>query len=134
MNNKNLKWRVSLKIKSKWIAVGVCLKETIIENNYKFVNTLCEDNRSTHGFFGISSNGYIWNCKTNEEDNIKREFIKFDSDQNVILLYDYVKESLLIEFNKEKIILSNVSTQDNFNLVPCVIFLKHGDSATFYKE
>ena len=56
----NLKHRFAFKINKfnkncAWVAVGVCLKNVILENKFEFLYGQVE-----HGIYGVSGNGYSW--------------------------------------------------------------------------
>lgn len=128
--DKDAKWKITIKNKNTWVAVGVCLKEVVIKNNYKFTNSIL-NKVSDHSFWGVSSNGYSWNKTNPIENNKKIDSLKFSGEQNIIFTYDSVKMTLLVEVNKEKLVLTKVYGDENFSLVPCVVFTKTGDSATY---
>lgn len=129
LNEKSARWKVILKTHNSWAAVGVCVKEVVIKNNYKFLNSV-PNKVDEYGFWGLSSNGFSWS-NNNDENNKKSEALKFSSEQKIVFTYDLIAKTLLLEVNKEKLILSNVKPEENTTLVPCILFSKSEDSATY---
>ena len=105
----------------------------VINNNYKFTNTT-SDGKLAHSFFGISSNGFTWNKNVLSENNKKIEGMKFSSNQVVKIFYDATNLTLNFKIDNHNITLNKVYSDEDTSLVPCIIFLKNGDSATYYKS
>jgi hypothetical protein len=126
LNDRTSEWKVTLNIASNWAAVGVCCKEAVINNKFKFITSNASFNNAT---FAISTNGYSWNCNVPIEHNaylpnftpiLRGEIVHFK----------YNSETKELSFNigtKLNGKLTNVFALKGLHLVPCVIFLHSGD-------
>jgi ribosomal protein L35 len=126
LNDRTSEWKVTLNISSNWAAVGVCCKEAVINNKFKFITSNASFNNAT---FAISTNGYSWNCNVPIEHNanipnytpiVKGEVIHFK----------YNSDSKELSYNigtKLHGKLTSVYALKGLHLVPCVIFLHSGD-------
>lgn len=128
-------WQVVINERIAWMAFGICRKDIVITNNYKF--TACSIVKGyEHGCFLISSNGFIWNNNVNDENNKKLEkpipiiFLKGDI---INLKYNSEQEELEISFQNFNFTLTKVSCPDKTMLAPCAIFMNYGDSVSFLK-
>jgi len=129
----NEEWKFQIDLKSNWISVGVCIKELVVKNNYRFTNSI-SDPKFPHSFFGVSSNGFTWNKNVPSENNKKKEGLKFCNNQLVKLFYDASALTLNLKIDNHSIILTKIFADENTQLVPCIIFSKNGDSATYFKS
>lgn len=125
-------WRIQLETKSNWISVGVCVKELVVKNNYKFSNSV-NDPKFPHCFFGLSSNGFTWNKNVASENNKKKEGLKFSASQVICVFYDAANLTLTFKVDNCSYTLTKVFGEENTQLVPCVVFSKNGDSAAYFK-
>ncbi len=130
-NNEN--WKFILDTKSNWISVGVCIKEIVVKNKYKFTNS-ASDNKLLHSFFGVSSNGFTWNKNVPNENNKKKDGLKFSYNQEISFFYNASDLNLTIKIDNHNIILTKVFADEYTQLVPCVVFSKNGDSVTYIEN
>jgi hypothetical protein len=129
VQNSDFKWRLKLNIASSWMGFGLCKKENVIINKYKFAS-------SRHGFdhasFIISINGYLWNSNNKfENDKEIKNFPSLNKGEEVSLFYSSNTNELNFKLRHYEWKLSNVSSPNTCQLVPCVVFLHKGDEATF---
>jgi len=126
-------WKIQLDTKSNWISVGVCIKELVVKNNYKFTNSL-SDPKFPLSFFGLSSNGFTWNKNVPAENSKKKEGLKLSGSQVIKVFYDASNLTLTFKVDNCSFTLTKVFADDNTQMVPCVIFSKNGDSAAYFKS
>ena len=129
LNESTINWKAEVKAKSNWVCIGVCLKELVKENNFKFTNL--QNNDEKKSFFGISSNGFIWNRNNEFQNNKRYDNMKFLMDQIVHFSYSLKDMSLKITVNNNDVVLNGVFAENEMKLVPCVVFLRNGDSVKF---
>ena len=124
----NLKWRVKLNVNSTWMAFGICKKELVISNKYKFASN---KEGFDHGCFLLSTNGYLWNCNVKSENDkeIKNFPVIYKGDE-VSLQYHTNLNELILRMKQNEWKLTQVQSNDN-QLVPCFLFLHKSDEATF---
>lgn len=132
INETNCEWKVKIqKLNGKWLGIGVCLKELVISNKFKFVN-----NRQNfmHGTFMISTNGYSWNSFYDEENNILlKNFPQIISGDEIGFFYSSESEILEVTVGERKYHLNHVKSPRGNSLVPCVVFLTPKDEVAFSK-
>ena len=106
-----------------WVAVGLCDKQYVIQNKYKF-----KDNEN--GFFGVSTNGKQWNS------NKKKEFCKSFTDfknvdeQIIKVTFDYEPSEKILKFNYNNMysdILHDVYAKQSRGLTFCIVFFNSGE-------
>jgi hypothetical protein len=119
-------WKVKLHILSNWAAVGVCVKETVINNKYKFVNS---NQTVSNGTWAFSSNGYTWNCLNPSENNLNiMGTTKIEFGDTIVFRYkNHTKELFYKIDGKMSGKLTNIHVPKNQTLTPCFIFLHQGD-------
>jgi hypothetical protein len=123
---KETEWRVILNVKSNWAAIGICTKEAVISNKYRFITSNPNYFNAT---FAVSTNGYSWNCQNMAENNFNLPNFPQISVGDVIL-FKYSPELKELSFkisNKLSGKLTNVTPNKSGSLVPCLIFLHAGD-------
>lgn len=124
LKDKEAEWKVVMNTHSTWLGVGICSKETVISNKYRFYNS---NPMYNHGCFLISTNGYSWNCNYFQENNFLISNFPTISKGDIIT-FKYSPEIKELSYkiaNKFSGKLTNIN--DKVNLVPCVIFLHSGD-------
>ncbi len=130
-SKKNIvNWKAEVNSNSSWVFIGVCLKDIVKENNNKFTNL--DNEYSKRSLFGISSNGYIWNRNNEKQNNRYNKNLVFSNEQIIYFSYNIEDISLSIKINENEVLLDGVFAENYMKLVPCVVFLKNGDSAKFY--
>jgi hypothetical protein len=137
LNKTSLRWKINIKRITGWMACGMCIKERIINNRYRFIAL---NHSIPHGTFMISLNGYIWNTTNPQEDNTKLEnWIEIKNNQSLIFEYDHKKKELYIEVMHENCTRIEFLTKVTANperletLVPCVALLNYNDEIAFEK-
>jgi hypothetical protein len=132
LNDMKCEWKVIVKnITGKWLGIGVCLKELVVSNKFKFVGI---KQNFVHGTFMISTNGYSWNSNNIEEnDVIIKNFPQLRCGDEVGFKYDYETEELDIIIGNFKITLHDVCYPRGEYLVPFVLFINPGDEVSFSK-
>ena len=128
---KDREWKVTLSITSNWAAVGVCLKELVIANKYKFITNNPNFSNAT---FAISTNGYSWNCNVPAEHNTNIPNFSSPILKGDVVTFKYSAEEKELTYaigNKLSGKLTSVNPSKGFNLVPCLIFLHMGDEMLF---
>lgn len=128
---KECEWKCVLNVSSHWAAIGVCIKEQVISNKFKFVTNNISFYNAT---FAISTNGYSWNCNTATEFNTylmnfptitKGDVISFKYNSDLKEVYYQIP-------NKFTGKLTNVcALKQPGTLVPCIILLNPGDEVVF---
>ena len=125
-NEKEVEWRTILNVSSSWAAVGVCIKEQVIVNKYRFVTNNLQFNNAT---FAISTNGYSWNCNVYTENNFSLSNFPTVSKGDIII-FKYNSEAKELHYkipNKFSGKLTNVFAPKGGSLVPCIVLLNPGD-------
>jgi hypothetical protein len=130
-NNLTTNWKITiLEYSDKWLAFGMCQKEKIKKNEYKFSASWPPYD---HGNYMLTSKGYTFNCSVKEENNIhygnipkikKGTVINFSFDNNN-LESGILTISIGSQFSVK---LSGIKGED---LSPHVIFMQQGDSVKF---
>jgi hypothetical protein len=130
--DKDCEWKIILnEYTYGWIGLGACVKEIVINNEYKFTSP---NKDFYHGNFLISSNGFSWNSNVPNENNKKIQMIpKFSKGLEISFSYSCLEKSLNIKFNDFSFTLNNVLSDPRrgVSLVPCVLFINPGDSVEF---
>jgi muramidase (phage lysozyme) len=127
--NRNAEWKVSINpvYNTSWLALGVCVKENVIANKYRFVFNSPTFN---HSFFGISTNGYLWNSNNNtENNNYICNFPHIVKGEVIFFKFLLEEKELYYKFGDNKFTgkISEVYPTKNTTLCPCIIFLNSGD-------
>lgn len=120
-------WNITILTNPKWIAIGLCDKEEVLNNKMKFIMV---NPKNKHGSFLVSSNQYSWNCLSEQENNMKISFPKMEKGSNVELAYDIDGNKLTFTSNYKSFTLSKVKPvlPEHKILTPCILFLNDGDS------
>jgi len=116
------RWKIRLIKVTGWIAIGICYKETVISNNYKFV--FGKNIINSHGVFVFSLNGYKWNTSVKNEDNQKTcNFPKINLEENneVQLEYNPTNKLLLFNYGNYQAKLKYINADGTKTILPCVI-------------
>jgi hypothetical protein len=129
-SEKEFEWKMGFNLTSSWAAVGVCIKEVVVENKFKFVTS---NNTFYNGTFTISTNGYQWNCNTASEFNTHiNNFSPIKKGDYVIFKYLCETKELTYKFsNKLCGKFTNVTPLRGGSLVPCIVLLNPGDEISF---
>ena len=92
-SNSKGKYRWAIKILKLhgWIGLGLALKNTVVNSNYKF-----NYGSTGHGMYLISANGYTWS-HSQSEDNSKVGSFSFYTGDTIILEYDSLSSQLLFK-------------------------------------
>jgi hypothetical protein len=126
--NRNVEWKVTINPYSAgWLALGICIKDHVIANKFRFVYNSPNFN---HSFFGISTNGYLWNANNNRENNnYICNFPHITKGEVVYFKYLIEEKEILYKFSDNKFSgkISDVYPPKNSSICPCVIFLNSGD-------
>jgi len=126
LNEKDTEWRIIINAASPWIALGMCIKDQVISNRYRFISN---SNNFNHSFFGVSSNGYLWNANNQTENNFFLTYFPTITKGDIIM-FRYLpsqKEFYYKISNKLNGKLTNVYASKGGFLTPCIIFLNPGD-------
>lgn len=93
LNSEFQTYRFKKETGRDWYAIGLCNKNLILNNNFKF-------NYSTlnHGFYGISSNGGVWNS-SNKSKNNKIDTFKFNAGDTIDIKFDSKNYIAIFEKN-----------------------------------
>lgn len=123
-NQSSRTWKIKFKTLNGWICLGLCDKELVKANGYKFYN---QKNPKSHGTFSVSSNNIVWNTNNTKEDNTKLEQYGINV-RNVFefeFIYDPFDQNLMIktEANESAIIITNVMPIKDDVLTPVIAFL-----------
>lgn len=124
--DKETEWRVIMHVKSNWAAIGLCTKDTVISNKYRFITS---NPSYFNGTFAVSTNGYSWNCQNMAENNFNLPNFPTIS-QGDKIVFNYSPELKELSFRIENKLsgkLTNVTPHKSGSLVPCLIFLHSGD-------
>jgi hypothetical protein len=126
LNDKDTEWRIIINAVSSWMALGMCIKDQVISNKYRFVSNSVNFN---HSFFGISINGYLWNANNITENNFF--IINFPMiTKGDIIMFKYLPDLKELYYkipNKLTGRLTNVFSPKGGFITPCIIFLNPGD-------
>jgi hypothetical protein len=130
--DKNVSWKVTLlDYTYGWIAIGACIKEVIISNQYKFSS---QNKDFYHGNFLISSNKFSWNANVPSENNLSLPDLPiFHKGMEIIISFDHEARTLNFKIKDYSLTLNNILThpKKGVSLVPCVLFLNMGDTVEF---
>jgi hypothetical protein len=130
LNGSNCEWKVKISsLNGKWLGLGLCLKQLVISNKFKFVA-----NKQTfvHGTFLISTNGYSWNTNYDQQNNkFIANFPQIKSGDELAFTFYDREEKLEIAIGNFKVTLNEIIYPKGSYLVPCVVFLNPGDEVTF---
>ena len=127
--NSNIKWSIRINKIDRWLGMGVCERDLVINNKFKFSRGL--EMGISNGCYLISSNGYSWNCNVKEENNNKLEnMTKIVNEDIINFTYYDLQNKLEISFKDFSFVLTSVISKSG-PLVPCVIFLSYEDEITF---
>jgi hypothetical protein len=133
LKSEDVRWSIKISSQPKWIAFGVCIKTKVIQNNFEFSRT--DKPGFSHSCFGISSNGFTWNCNNQNENNVQLpDFPGIQKDDEIEFSYIAAKQELCIKIHEINITLTKVYAPDNMVIVPCVIFLHFGDDVYFSRK
>ena len=66
---KKYRWGIKITKLAGWVAIGVCLKNSIIKANYHFNYTTVG-----HGSYLISGNGYSWSHFESNNNSVCNSF------------------------------------------------------------
>jgi hypothetical protein len=123
---KETEWRVIMNVKSNWAAIGLCTKDTVISNKYRFITS---NPSFFNGTFAVSTNGYSWNCQNMAENNFNLpNFPTISPGDKIDFKYSPDLKELSFKIsNKLSGKLTNVTAHKSGSLVPCFIFLHSGD-------
>jgi len=123
VNSKTIRWKVSFHKVALWIAVGLCDKEKVIENDFIFSNYQRGFN---HACFVFSSNSYTWNANNPEENNKPTRIgTDFKENDEIELNYNHITRELNFFNGSNNIKLTKVKSFNS--LVPVVIMISNGD-------
>lgn len=114
-------WKIKILSASSWIGLGLCDKEIIISNKYKFDLTRPQ---VAHGLFIIQTNGYVLNSNKSSENSIQIKFPPVFLNDVIEFLYQPDKQELMFQLNTCRSKLSNVEGKE---LACCIIFLNYGN-------
>jgi len=124
--DKDVEWKIILNNPTSWLGLGICIKDTVLANKMRFVG---KEASFCHAFFGISSNGYSWNCHNTTENNTYvnnfPSLIKGD-----VITFRYSSEMKELHYkisNKFSGKLTHVYAPKGSSLSPSMIFLNPGD-------
>ena len=111
---------------NKWLAVGLCDKNIVKENNYLFAGK----SLSSNGCFIISTNNIMWHgIDKNQRKKISTpEGINSLQEKNTLFEFKYTPSLAKLEFfvnGKPLTTLFNVNPIRSEYLTPCLIFLKN---------
>lgn len=132
LDKSNYEWKVKINsLNGKWMGIGVCIKELIVSNKFRFVaNKL----NFMHGTFMISTNGYSWNTNNDSENNkVMEGFPNIREGDEIQFRYFYDDEKLEIIIGDFRAELTDIACPQSNYLTPCVVFLNPGDKVTFSK-
>jgi hypothetical protein len=96
-----IEWKFVIKAKSGWIGVGVCDKVKVTKNKFLFRS---DENDFNSGTFGISTNGFMWNCNNKDENNKRIPGVSVgggnvnDKEENVEVCFRYICSNKELEF------------------------------------
>lgn len=128
--DREKEWNFTINASSTWVAIGICYKEQVVANKYRFINNFSNFN---HGTYGISINGYSWNASIPSENNTMiTSFPTITKGDK--FSFRYLPESKELAYkvvNKFSGKLTGVNPVKGATLVPCIIFLNSGDEVIF---
>ena len=128
-----MEWRFVIKAKSSWLGVGVCDKVKVSKNKFLFRS---DDSDFNSGTFGISTNGFMWNCNNKDENNKRIPGATAgggsacENEESVEVCFRYFCSNKELEFYCTKMFngrLTNVYPECSVYLTICVLFLNGGD-------
>lgn len=132
-----IKWSICLLSTTAWLGCGLCDKEQVKFNGYRF-NSLKTQKANSNGAFLISTNGYIWNCNNpSENNNQTNEPIKNPGDTVFFYFYPARKELVykfkigdrMTSLRKLKLVYPIKGEK----LTPCILFLHPFDEIEISK-
>jgi hypothetical protein len=129
--NKIFKCRFEIKKENlkNWMAFGICIKEILVNNDLKIKNNFEE---ADHGFFGISTDGVLFQNNSSYKNNTKLQnfpnLSNFSSNNpsysSIKFEYEYEKKILKLVMDEEYSFKIDMvfPSQPNMSLMPCLIF------------
>lgn len=117
-------WQFKVNVNSSWIGFGLCDKLQVNENKGVFYNGASPD--MSNGTFGLSLNGYSWNCNNKQENNVKLKDMKSIGDSEIILFRYYNDKKELrfrLQYQKYEDKLTDVYPKKSNVLTVCVLFI-----------
>ena len=114
-----------VKKENKWLAMGLCDKKIVEENNYAFAGKT-----QSNGCFIISTNNMMWHCfdKGQRKKINTPEGITSLQDKNILFECKYTPHNCELSFfveGKHLCTLTNVRPLKSDYLTPCLVFLKN---------
>jgi hypothetical protein len=109
-------WSITLNTNTLWMAFGLANKDKIMKDRPVNIK---------HGYF-LSSNGNIFNCTDEEEDDIALPGFKELRKGDTVHFRNEFKERCLL-FKTSKGNYGKISTPLNASLIPCVLFYFKND-------
>jgi len=131
LNNLEKEWKVKLAKQVKFLGVGICLKEQVIKNEFKFFNF--SDSTFNHGCYLLSLNGFSWNSSTLSQNNKElKDFPKLSDNEVIKLKFSSSNKSLNFTFENHNYSFKLENVESKLcSLVPCAILLNNNDEITF---
>lgn len=121
LNHRVCHWKIKFISPPTWIGLGLCNKEKVIENDYRFHS---KKNSFVHGTYLVSTNGYIWNSNNSAENSVSIHLPLVSSGDIIEFLYQPSKQDLMFQIHNFKYRLTKVEGND---LTCCILFLNHGN-------
>ena len=120
-----------------WLGIGLCNKNIIKQNNYKFLLTKeikDEKERNFNGCYFITNKGLSYNFLDIKNIKIFNSNYLNEKGTEITVIYNRKKQELNFKFNEKKFIVrqKNVSFINNENLSPFLIFLYNSKIKTIF--
>jgi hypothetical protein len=107
-----------------WIAIGLCMKDSILEKGGKFL-------KATPSSYLLTSNGYSFNCSNSDQNDKQVSSERFKSGATINIKYNHKDKALVFTNGTDLVKLTNVWAAEG-ELVPCVVLMNVlGDSISF---
>ena len=110
---------------STWVAVGMCHRDIVVSNNYRF-----NYGSPGHGAYLISSNGGVWS-NTRSEHNNKVSTSNFYTDDIIHVKVDMSSKTIFFSKNSSNCWETTFKTIEGDKLYPCVLFYFEGDEVEY---
>ncbi|EGR30403.1 hypothetical protein IMG5_133020 [Ichthyophthirius multifiliis] len=127
--NQQTKFAFTFKSLNAWIGIGICLRNILQKNNFKFDNI-----NLGNGCYMISSNGQCWSHSSKEDNKIFKSFV-FKQDDVVLGIYDPVNKQIRFKKNIENQIVSiGLDIPENEQIYICANICNKNDQVEILND
>ena len=123
--DNDFSWQVTINNFTNWMALGVCDKDKVIKNDFKFVG---DSPGFDHACFLLTSNSFLWNANYPIENKVNMKTLSNIKEGDIVKMnYNFKNKTLTFNNGFDSVTLNQVNKG---NLTPCVIMMSNGDEVT----